>query len=156
MALELRVAEGRDDAIKAFVLFKAMHEEGLVPGSFHPLKTLSNVLRMVNGPGSCVLMAMNGDEAVGVLGLFEEAYWWSEDRFLGDKGFYVLPKYRDAGAFDVLLQAAQQAGDDLGLQVVITIANHRRKRGTRSKWERVGATLGYSNLGAVIARDPEN
>lgn len=156
MPLEVRLAETKEDAEAVFSLYRQMHAEGCVPPSaFHALKTMTNVMRLVSGPGSCVLMAMDGDDVAGVLSLYEEAYWWSEDRHITDKGLYVRPEWRDGGALDLLLNAAKNLSDDTGLPVYLTIFNARRRRGGRSGWERVGATLGYINHGATIAHFPE-
>lgn len=155
MPIELRIGENEQDAVLTFKAYKAMHDEGLVPGSFDPVKTLRNVLRMVKEPGACVLMVMDGPELAGVLSLYEDGYWWSHDTHLTDKGLFIYPDYRDGEAFAVLMEAAARTSDDLGLPVFITVFNGRRKRGGRSKWERVGATLGYDNRGATIAHYPE-
>lgn len=155
MAVELRIAESEQDIALIFRAYKQMHDEGGVPGTFHQMKTMTNIVRLVRGPGACVLMAMDGDELAGVLSLYEEAYWWSEDSHIGDKGFYILPEYRQGDAFSVLMTAAKQASDDSGLPVFITIFNAKRRRGAHAEWERIGATLGYINQGAAIAHFPE-
>lgn len=156
MPVEVRSADGEADAILVYRAFKAMHQEGGIPGPFHDLKVLTNVLRLVNGPGSVVLMAMDGDTLHGVLGLYQQTYWFNEEAFLEDKGFYVLPEHRDGAAFDALLTEAKALSDTTGLSIYITLNNGLRKRGGRSKWERRGMTLGYHPQGAVLAHSPEN
>lgn len=157
MAVEVRMAEGEEDAIRAFRLYKQMHDEGSVPGTFHPLKTLSHILRFINGPDSLVLLAMEGGQAVGVLSLVKAGLWWSEDgRFFEDKGLYVVPEHRDGEALKLLLDDVVNLSNDTGIPVFITINSGRRRRGGRSEWERIGATLGYVNRGATLAHFPEN
>lgn len=151
MPVKIRMAESEQDAVLVFKAFQMMHAGGTVPGPIDNLKTLTNVIRLVKGPRSCVLMAMAGDELAGICGLIQDVYWWNHDEFLTDKGLFVLPKYENGGTFQALIKAAQQAGDDLGIPVYLTINNGRRKRGAGSKWERIGATLGYTNRGAILA-----
>jgi hypothetical protein len=144
MALELRMAENERDAVLVFRAYKQMHAEGLAPGSLSDRKMLFGVLGMVKGQGSAVLMAMDGDKLAGVLSLYEQGYWYSdEDRHLIDKGLYVLPEYRESGALDLLLDAAAAASDDAGLPCFIFRLDHkfRRHRGGRSKWKRGGNIL---------------
>lgn len=156
VSLEVRLAEGEADAIAAFKAYQQMHAEGCVPGAFDPLKTLTNVLRFIKGPGSVVLLAMDGDTLAGVLTLAESSYWYNQtDKWLCDKGLYVLPEHRNGEAFALLLDAAKSISDDTGLAVFIFINNGNRKRGGRSPWERVGLTLGYENRGAILAHSPE-
>lgn len=156
MALELRIAENMLDVVLVFRAYKQMHEEGLVPGSFKDEKVLGNVLRLMQGPGSIVLMVMDGDKLAGVISLIEQSYWYSEDRHLIDKGLYVLPEYRDGESLKMLMDAAKNAAEDLGLPCYLFVFNAKRPRGgRRSEWERVGATLGYTNRGAILAHFPE-
>lgn len=140
MALELRIAENEQDAVLAFRAYKEMHSDGFAPGSFHPVKTLTNLLRVIKGPGSALLMAMDGDKLAGVLALIEQSYWYSEDRNLIDKGLYVLPEYRDSGALDILLDAAADLSDDLGIICFIFRLNGVSRRGASSqaRWKRGG------------------
>lgn len=156
MPIEIHMAEGEIDAILAFRAYAQMHQEGGVPGTISPIKMLTNIFRFMNGPGSVVLLAMEGDLVAGVLTLTEETCWYSEDaRVIGDKGLFVLKDHRDGDAAKQLLEAAQKVGDDAGLPVFITINSGRRKRGARSEWERIGATLGYVNRGATLAHFPK-
>ena len=78
MAVEVHMAEGEIDAILAFRAYKLMYDEGGIPGTFSPVKTLTHVLRFVQGPGSVVLLAMDGDLLAGVLTLTESGFWFSE------------------------------------------------------------------------------
>lgn len=157
MAIEVVMAESDVDALLAFRAYQQMHAEGTVPGTIHPVKMLTLLLRWVKGPGSVVLLAMDGDNVAGVLTLVENGFWYALDSetYLSDRGFYVLPDYRGGEVSKLLLNAAKTVGDDAGLSVFITINNGRRKRGGRSGWERIGATLGYVNRGAVLAHIPE-
>src|SRR3954469_15569803 len=128
MPVEIRFAEDEVDAVLAFRAYTQMYDEGLVPGSFSPVKTLTNVLRCMKGPGSVVLLAMDDDLVAGVLTLAEETCWFSEDaRVIGDKGLYVTKEYRNSEAAKLLLDAAKSVGDDAGLPVFITINSGRRK-----------------------------
>lgn len=155
MPIEIRLGEDEVDAVMAFRALKQMHEEGTVPGGFDEVKVLSNLLRMVKGPNSAVLLAMDGEQLAGVLTLWQQDYWYSSaDRHLIDKGFYVLPEHRNSDAARQLLRAAMQVSEDTRQPVYITIFNGRRKRGGRSEWERLGATLGYNPQGAVLAHFP--
>lgn len=158
--IDIRMAEDEADAILAYRAYARMHAEGGVPGANRPLnhlKTLTNVLRMVKGPNSAVIMAMDGDNLAGVLSLVENTYWFGDDddRFLIDKGLYVAPDYRGGDVLKMLLDAAVNLSDDTGLPVYVTINNLKRRRGAGSKWERIGATLGYINQGAMMAHIPE-
>lgn len=157
MPVDVIIAETKVDAVRAFQTYAKMHAEGGVPGSFSPLKALTSVLRFMQGPGSVVLLAMDGEDAVGVLSLVEAGFWFSEDgRFFEDKGLYIVPGARGGDALKLLLEDAKNLSDDTGIPIFITINSGRRKRGVRSDWERVGATIGYSNRGATLAHFPEN
>lgn len=157
MPLELKVAESPEDIVMVFRAYKAMHDEGLAPGTFDGGKALSRIMRWVAGPNSFVLMVMDGDNLAGVVTMIEETYWWSkDDSCLADKGLYVLPEYRDGGAFELLLGAVRDASSDLGVPAAVTIQNIKRKRGARTAWERIGATLGFGILGAIIAHRKED
>lgn len=158
MALEVRMAADEVDAVLVFRALKAFHDGGGVPGAFDPVKVLANVLSMVRDPGRTALMAMDGDIVAGVLCLVRAGnYWWSStDSFIEDKGFYVYPQYEGQDAGKLLLDEAKALSDHMRLPVFITVFNGRRKRGGRSQWERLGATLGYQPRGAVLAHFPEN
>lgn len=159
------MAETERDVVLVFRAYKQMHDEGLVPGSFNPTKVLSNVMRLVKGQGACVFMVMDGDKLAAVLSLLEQSYWYADDsrlpagqrndKHLIDKGLYVLPEYRDGEAIDMLLAQAKETADQLGIPCFLFIFNAKRKRGARSGWERAGATLGYTNRGAILAHYPE-
>lgn len=157
--ISVRLAETKDDVVLAYQAYAAMHAEGLAPAdaTLSPLKVLTNLFRFMNGPASVLLLVMDGESLAGVLALVESGYWFSETgRFIEDKGLYVAPAYRDGDAIKLLLSAAQETGDDAGCPVFITIFNGQRKRGSHSQWERVGATLGYINKGAILAHYPES
>jgi GNAT superfamily N-acetyltransferase len=154
--IEVTMAEGEVDAVLAFRAYSRMYEEGGIPGTFSAVKTLTNILRFIKGPDTVVLLAIDGDLVAGVLTLAKESFWFSEDGcFIGDKGLYVLPEYRNGETIKALLEAAKTVSEDTGLMVLITINNEKRKRGGRSEWERIGATLGYINRGATLAHTPE-
>lgn len=138
--LTLKIAETEKDAMLAFIAYKAMHEEGLVPGAFDAHKTLAYLLRWVKGPGSCVMLVMAGKKLAGILTLVEQAYWYGEDRHLIDKGLYVARDFRNSGALDILLDAAAQASDDLRLPCFIFRLDFKAKRNRSSnrKWKRGG------------------
>jgi hypothetical protein len=155
--IEIRLAQDEVDAVLVFRALKSFYDEGGVPGTFSEVKTLANVLSMVRDPGRAALMAMDGETVAGVLCLVEEGpHWWSEvDYFIQDKGFYVFPQYRQGDAGKLLLQEAKLLSNHRQMPVYVSIFNGRRKRGGRSEWERVGATLGYQPRGAVLAHFPE-
>jgi hypothetical protein len=134
-----------------------MHAGGTVPGEFSPNRTFKNLLRFMQGPGSCVLLAMDGDDCCGVLTLKVEQTWYSDTyRCIFEKGFFVRDDARGEGVCQALMEKAREVADDLKLDLFFTIFNVKRQRGSRGKWARVGETIGYTNRGAVIAHLQEN
>ena len=105
--------------------------------------SLGRVAKAVGEPVEC-----GGEALAGVISLYEQGYWYSEtDRHLIDKGLYVHPEHRDGGALDMLLDAARQTADDLGIPCYIfnlTYNAKRRRRPSRNGWERSGTILAHT------------
>jgi hypothetical protein len=155
--MEVELAETDADAIAVHRILMMMDAEGCGPVPADPADAMQFIFEMMHTDGSCVLMAMDEGALVGTIGLCTAPFWLNLSRsFISDRWLYVIPSHRDGSARKFLMRAAQQIGDDAGAPVYITINNGRRKRGPRSEWERLGATIGYQPLGAVIAHFPED
>jgi len=94
--------------------------------------------------GGVVFNALQNGKIVGSISLGEASLWWSEDRYLGDGWFYVLPKARKSRVAIRLINEAFRYGEERGLPVVIGIWNaddidRKDKFFIRKGMKRIGA-----------------
>lgn len=85
---------------------------------------------------------------IGILGLVEEPFYYSQVTFLGSKWLYVRPEHRGGPAFRALLHAAKAEAEARDKLLFIQIDNpDRRPKSTRTTIEAQGAgfvPLGYT------------
>jgi len=97
-------------------------------------------------------MARNADGlALGVLGLVECDFWYSDLTFLASKWFYVKPEHRFGKVGVRLLKAAKAEADERGAMVFVATDNPARGFRRRSSWATVTAQgAGYFPAGYVL------
>ena len=66
--------------------------------SHNPLKARKALAFFISGKKSCVFVSERQGEIVGfVIGIVDE-YWWSEEQYVTDVGFFVDFNHRSSGA----------------------------------------------------------
>jgi GNAT superfamily N-acetyltransferase len=82
-------------------------------------KVRAHVVRVTTAGG--VLVARKDGVPVGTVGLGRQAPWYSDDTFVGDYWFYVLPEYRKSRAAASLKRAAIKLAHTAGLNLVLGV-----------------------------------
>ena len=98
-------------------------------GGYYPIPISdAKVLRTVVGTmkEGFVLVAEVGGRIVGVLGLEARQWWFSDDWFLGDNFFMILPEHRGMEPFAALVKAAQSLSDKTEIPMMLSILNPER------------------------------
>lgn len=103
--------------------------------------------------GAGLIALMNG-EMVGYLGLWKSRYDYSQDSFLHDRGFYVLPTHRDGAVASALLKEARAIADDAELALKIIDTNPTKQRPVRSRLAITAEIIGYRPAGRIITAYP--
>jgi len=101
--------------------------------------------------GACLVAELEG-AIVGTICLRTLQEIWSDDHFLNEEWFYVLPAFRGTGAAVKLLDTAERLADQMGLPVYMAINNHDPERTELLFDHRVG----YRRTGANYLRLPRN
>lgn len=131
---------------EVFQLMVALHREGgyapldgtkAAAGVYATLKDDATFLARING------------EAVGVLALAEIAFWYSQDTYLQDVGFYVKPEHRRGRIGVALMRAARAEAERRKKIALITVTSPDRppKNTTMSLESQIA---GYVPLGYTI------
>jgi GNAT superfamily N-acetyltransferase len=101
--------------------------------------------------GAC-LVAVYQEAIIGTICLRTLQEIWSDDQFLNEEWFYVLPRFRDTGAAVKLLGTAEQLADQMGLPVFFAINSHDPE-----PLERVlDSRTGYRTTGRNYLRKPRD
>ena len=104
-----------------------------LPGQIDPKNSIEGIWRVVNE--DVALMAFDGEDLVGTLGITQSEFWWgNKARFLANLWFFTLPK---TGAGKPLLKEAIgiAKASNLELHIIseargtITIFNKSERRG---------------------------
>lgn len=135
---------GRDDTAEVVSFFvKEMWEEvgKYLCSDYNLDKVIAQVLHCIDNDG--VLVARSKVEIVGILALCRADWWFSDEEFLADNGFYVLPEYRSAVGVDLITTAKTRALE-LRLPLYIRQAVDRRKSG------RVMDVVGFETNGRIV------
>ena len=94
-------------------------------------------------------IARNDDKPIGLIGLVEEPFYYSDETFLAAKWLYVRPEHRGGSALKDLLTAAREVAEAKNKLLFVQIDNpDRRPKGTRMTLEAQGA--GYVPLGYTL------
>lgn len=101
--------------------------------------------------GAC-LVAEYQEAIVGTICMRTLQEIWSDDQFLNEEWFFVLPRFRDTGAALKLLGTAEQLADEMSLPVFFAINNHDPEPLERLFDRRSG----YRRTGSNYLRHPRN
>lgn len=149
--ITIREPASPDDLVALHKLLLVMGQE-VSRAPVNPAKVMQVLVHAVSHPDAyTVLMAMDEGDLVGALCLAKSDFWYSDDAFLSDLFFFVLPQHRGGEAMPALIAAAEQIGAAADLQVILTINNPRRLRGSRAKFERVATLQNFVPAGVVLS-----
>lgn len=136
-----RKADSDDDVRAVFNLLMIMHDEqGMAP--LDPVKTMQRIYDAVFG-GSCFVV--DGDDClVGSIGLVVADYWYSMDKYLTDRWFFVRKEARNGSVGKALLIAARGEAETHGLPLFVNVTNPTRRYG------KIGDLVGFFPLGKTL------
>ena len=104
---------------RAFDLLRMLHAE-TPHASLSPAKLHQGLAEVVEHGTVIVSLTRDGDLA-GAVGLIEDAPWFSDDRWLTDRFFFVHPRHRRTPHARCLLDAARLVARDMGLPLHMTV-----------------------------------
>jgi hypothetical protein len=146
----------QDEARAIFTLLVQMHLEGVgIPEHLAPLdhdKALGAIANVVRH--GLTVMAYDGAELVGVLGLIRCGVWYSQAPMLSERFFYIQSEHRHGSAMRAMLRAARDCASANGLFLQLTIANFHKDRPARNGLERIGETLSFFPRGSTYTVAP--
>ena len=101
-----------------------------------------------------VFVVRNKDEdIIGSVGLEETNHWWSDENFLGDSWFYVLPEYKEITdgekPSELLLKTAMNYAKDLNKPIVMGVYNIS----SVEKAEKLFFKNGFHKIGGTYYND---
>jgi len=70
--------------------------------------------------GGCAVAEDNG-KIIGSVGVSPQSPWYSNDKFLGDSWFYVVPEKRGSRAAILLKRAVQEFANRIGMDLVLAV-----------------------------------
>jgi hypothetical protein len=88
-------------------------------------------------------------QAVGVLGLVEVGYSYSDETYLKDAGIWLMPEHRKGRAFEMLLAAARAEAEKRGKVLKIYFTNPDRAAKRRGRVVE-GEILGFVPAGYAM------
>lgn len=143
---------GPADAVVLKVMLKKSLEE-VRDGQFSRINEAKAraYIEMCIQDGACFVAELDG-AIIGTICLRTLQEIWSDDAFLNEEWFYVLPRFRETGAALKLLDTAEKLADQMELPVYMAINN-----GDPEPLERVlDQRMGYRRTGANYLRHPRN
>jgi GNAT superfamily N-acetyltransferase len=97
----------------------------------NPVKSISEIWRLVNEPGyGFVLMAIEDEILVGTLGVLSTDWWYGDIRFLTDRFFFVVDHLKNKGIGKALEDEAAAVAKDLNANLIIN--GKMRRKGASS------------------------
>lgn len=99
------------------------------------------VLSSIEGEGS--IAAFHKDRCVGVLNLIRTRWWFSDQEFIADQGFYVSPDFRGAVG-KKLVDYAKVHAETVGLSCFIFRFNPARAKGRVADRLQVASVVGQA------------
>ena len=142
--IEIRWAKVEDiPAISNLMVNDMFPEHGKhMAETLNPHKVVKQIEQCVRGEGT--LIAETTLEMVGVLNLNRVQWWFSDEYFLSDLGFYVLPEFRGTAGKKLIKRAARYARDcKLPLYII-------QLHGAKGPSGRVMDIIGLKKRGQVI------
>lgn len=116
------------------------------PVKVSDVKVLQKVSQVIEE--GFVLLACKGDQVVGVLGLEAKQWWFTDDWFLGDDFFMMLPEHRGMEPFKLLTDAAKSLSDKTNLPLMLGVMTPER---TTAKIRLFSQAMGGDCWGANFA-----
>jgi GNAT superfamily N-acetyltransferase len=108
-------------------------------------KASDNCFRVIE-EGMVFVARSEDGKAVGTLALTELSFWYSQETFLQDAWFFVLPEFRAGNVGVELMKAAREAAEEKSKIAFVTVNNpDRRPKKTRMTIE--SQVAGYAPLG---------
>lgn len=142
-----RAGPDEQSFVEVFELLVALHKEG----GYAPLngeKAAREVYSVLQEGMSFVARVPDGT-VVGVLCLTESPFYYSDETFLHDRGFYVRPRYRKGRVGGLLLKAAQEEADRRGTVAFVNVTNPDR-RPKKNGATLLAITAGYVPMGYLL------
>lgn len=142
-----RAGTDEQSFIDVFELLVALHKEG----GFAPLKgeKAAREVYSVLTEGMTFIARTADGMAVGVLCLTESPFYYSDETFLHDRGFYVRPRYRKGKVGQMLLKAATEEADRRGRLAFVNVTNPDR-RPKKNGATLMAITAGYVPMGYLL------
>lgn len=133
--------------VDVFDLMVALHKES----GFAPLKGEKAVREVysVLCEGMTFIARAKDGTAIGVLSLTESPFYYSEEAFLHDRGFYVRPRYRKGKVGQMLLKAATEEAERRGTIAFVNVMNPSR-RPKKNGATLMAITAGYLPTGYLL------
>lgn len=135
------------DFVDVFSLLLELHEEG----GFAPLqieKAMADCYAVMQQDMTWLARDEKG-EPIGVLGLIEDQFWYSDLTFLLSKWFYVRPEQRFGRVGVKLCLAARDEADRRG-QMAFILTNNRSRKPKRGWATLVAEQAGYFPAGYML------
>jgi|TARA_R100001086_G_C11832837_1_gene257031 GNAT superfamily N-acetyltransferase len=95
-----------DDLAEVCDLLRVMHDENGI-GRVNEEKALGVISSHIE-EGGCIISRSNGD-LVGSVGIYQDTWWYSDEKAFFDRWFFVHPEHRTGGHAVRLLGAIKQA-----------------------------------------------
>lgn len=125
-----RVHHGETTFREVFDLCLGEYREvGYVP--INPEK-LARTLYEIIDEGMTFLARDAEGRAIGTIGLIELGYWYSDETYLHDKFWFVVPDSRPTGAGLALMKAAKEEAQRRGKILFIGVKNPNRQSKNRT------------------------
>jgi GNAT superfamily N-acetyltransferase len=116
-----------DDDIVLVHKFLCMVSQPILFAPIDPLKSVTEVGRLVKDPGAgFVLMAIEDGMLVGVLGVMTADWWYAHSTFLTDRFFFVVDDWKNKGTGKALEDEALGVARELNVNLIIN-GKMRRK-----------------------------
>ena len=107
---------------RTFELLRMLHAE--TPHAQLSLPKLHQGLADVIEQGVVVVSVTRAGELAGTVGLAEESPWFSDDRWLSDRFFFVHPRHRRTPHARCLLDAARLVARDMKLPLHMAVTGY--------------------------------
>jgi len=101
--------------------------------------------------GEIIVADLSG-RIVGVLGLVVQEWKWSDDKFVTNEFFFVMPQFRKHGTADSMLEAGSQFANKAGLRTIISFTGGRKA----SLKDRMMQMKGWIYCGGMFTKLPKS
>lgn len=97
----------------------------------------------------CGAWAVEGEDGqfIGSIGLHVTSPWYSDEKYLADGWFYVLPEHRNTGVGKALIDRAKEFAEDSNMPMILGVFN---ADGTEVKFD-IMQRMGMKVIGGLFA-----